>query len=56
MLPLAAPSIDQVIGDLPRYQDLGVQHVYLSFRVWTADFSHLMELMARFAREVGMKT
>lgn len=56
MLPLAAPSIDQVISDLPRYQDLGVQHVYLSFRAWTADFSQLMELMARFAREVGLKT
>jgi probable F420-dependent oxidoreductase len=55
MLPLAAPNIDQVIGDLPRYQDLGVQHVYLSFRAWTADFSQLMELMARFAREVGLK-
>jgi len=55
MLPLAAPSLDQVVGDLPRYQDLGVQHVYLSFRAWTADFSQLMELMARFAREVGLK-
>ena len=55
MLPLAAPSIDQVINDLPRYQDLGVQHVYLSFRAWTADFSQLMELMAKFAREVGLK-
>jgi probable F420-dependent oxidoreductase len=56
MVPLAAPSLDQVISDLPRYQDLGVQHVYLSFRAWTAEFSQLMELMARFAREVGLKT
>jgi len=55
MLPLAAPSLDQVVGDLPRYQDLGIQHVYLSLRAWTADFSQLMELMARFAREVGLK-
>lgn len=56
MLPLATPSLDQVIKDLPRYQDLGVQHVYLSFRAWTADFSQLMELMTRFAREIGLKT
>ena len=55
MLPLATPSLDQVIKDIPRYSELGVQHVYLSFRAWTADFLQLMELMARFAHEVGMK-
>lgn len=55
MLPLAAPSLDQVIADVPRYQELGVQHLYLSFRAWTAEFSQYMELMARFAREVGLK-
>jgi hypothetical protein len=55
MLPLAAPSIEQVIKDMPRYSELGVQHIYLSFRAWTAEFSQLMELMARFAREMGLK-
>jgi probable F420-dependent oxidoreductase len=55
MLPLAAPSLDQVIADVPRYQELGVHHLYLSFRAWTAEFSQLMEMMARFAREVGLK-
>ncbi len=55
LLPLAAPSLDQVIADVPRYGELGVRHVYLSFRAWTADFSQLMEMMARFAREVGLK-
>jgi probable F420-dependent oxidoreductase len=55
MLPLAAPSLDQVIQDVPRYGELGVQHVYLSFRTWTSEFSQLMEMMARFAREVGLK-
>lgn len=55
MLPLATPSLEQVISDAPRYSALGVQHLYLSFRAWTADFSHLMELMARFAREMGLK-
>lgn len=55
MLPLATPSLDQVIQDLPRYNDLGVQHVYLSFRAWTSEFSQFMEMMARFAREVGLK-
>ena len=56
MLPLATPSLDQVIKDLPQYQDLGVfSALYLTFRAWTADFSQLMELMTRFAREVGLK-
>jgi probable F420-dependent oxidoreductase len=55
MLPLAAPSLDQVIADAPKYGELGVQHLYLSFRAWTAEFSQLMELMARFAREMGLK-
>jgi hypothetical protein len=55
MLPLATPSLDQVIKDVPRYGELGIQHVYLSFRAWTAEFSQLMELMARFAREMGLQ-
>jgi probable F420-dependent oxidoreductase len=55
MLPLASSSLDQVINDAPRYAELGVHHLYLSFRAWTADFSQLMEMMARFAREVGLK-
>jgi alkanesulfonate monooxygenase SsuD/methylene tetrahydromethanopterin reductase-like flavin-dependent oxidoreductase (luciferase family) len=55
MLPLSTPSLDQVVKDIPRYSELGVQHVYLSFRAWTANFSQLMELMTRFAHEVGMK-
>ncbi|MGE0826676.1 MAG: LLM class F420-dependent oxidoreductase [Candidatus Binatia bacterium] len=56
MLPLATPSLDQVIQDSPRYAELGVHHLYLSFRAWTSDFSQLMELMARFTREVGLRT
>ncbi|MBI3245592.1 MAG: LLM class F420-dependent oxidoreductase [Deltaproteobacteria bacterium] len=55
MLPLATPSLDQVIKDVPRYSELGVQHLYLSFRAWTAEFPQYMELMARFAHEVGLK-
>lgn len=55
MLPLAASSMEQVVKDIPRYSELGVRHVYLSFRAWTAEFSQLMELMARFAREVGLQ-
>ena len=55
MLPLATPSLEQVVSDIPRYSELGVRHLYLSFRAWTAEFSQLMELMARFAREVGIK-
>lgn len=54
MLPLATPSLDQVIRDVPRYAELGVHHVYLSFRAWTGQFSQLMALMAHFAREVGL--
>jgi probable F420-dependent oxidoreductase len=55
MLPLASPSLDQVVKDIPRYSELGIQHVYLSLRAWTAEFSQFMELMARFAREMGLK-
>jgi probable F420-dependent oxidoreductase len=55
MLPISAPSLDQVIKDVPGYAEVGVQHLYLSFRAWTAEFSQFMALMTRFAREVGLK-
>lgn len=55
MLPLGAPSLEYLLRDLPRYEALGVHHVYLSFRAWTDDFSELMKLMERFAREVGIQ-
>jgi probable F420-dependent oxidoreductase len=54
MLPISAPSLDQVIDDLPRYAELGVQHLYLSMRAWTTEFSRFMELMARFADAAGL--
>lgn len=56
MLPLAAPSLDRLLDDLPGYDKLGLQHVYLSFRAWTNDFSELMRLMERFAREAGLRS
>jgi probable F420-dependent oxidoreductase len=56
MLPISAPSLEQVIEDLPRYAELGVQHLYLSMRAWTAEFSRFMELMARFADAAGLTT
>jgi probable F420-dependent oxidoreductase len=55
MLPISSPSLDQVIKDVPGYAELGVRHVYLSFRAWTAEFPQLMEMMARFAREVRLR-
>ncbi|MEW6299620.1 MAG: TIGR03619 family F420-dependent LLM class oxidoreductase [Thermodesulfobacteriota bacterium] len=55
VLPLTAPTLDQVIQDVPAYAELGIHHLYLSFRAWTGEFARLMELMARFAREVGLK-
>jgi probable F420-dependent oxidoreductase len=54
MLPITSPSLEQVINDVPRYTELGVHHLYLSFRAWTGEFPQLLELMARFAREVGL--
>ena len=54
MLPLGAPSVDQLIQDIPRYADLGIHHVYLSFRAWTDEFSTLMELMEHFAKEMKL--
>lgn len=55
MVPIGAPKLDRVIADLPRYADVGVHHLYLSCRSWATEYSELMELMARFAREAGMK-
>jgi len=55
MLPISTPTLEQVVKDVPRYSEIGVQHLYLSFRAWTGEFTQLMELMARFAREVGLK-
>ena len=49
MVPTSAPSLEQVIDDLPRYAEVGVQHLYLSMRAWTTEFSRFMELMGRFA-------
>jgi len=54
MLPLGAPSVDQLIRDIPRYADLGVDHVYLSFRAWTNEFAELMRLMEHFAKEMKL--
>jgi probable F420-dependent oxidoreductase len=55
MLPISAPSLEQVIDDLPRYAELGVQHLYLSMRAWTTEFSGFMQLMARFAEAAGLR-
>ncbi|HKA56258.1 MAG TPA: LLM class F420-dependent oxidoreductase [Candidatus Binatia bacterium] len=55
MLPISTPTLDQVIKDVPRYGELGIDHVYLSCRAWTSEFPQLMALMERFAREVGLK-
>ena len=54
MLPISASSLDQVIEDLPRYAEMGVQHLYLSMRAWTTEFSRFMELMGRFADAAGL--
>ena len=54
MLPISTPSLEQVIDDLPRYTEMGVQHLYLSMRAWTAQFSRFMELMARVADAAGL--
>ncbi len=54
MLPLLCPSFEQLLKDVPRYAELGVHHLYLSLRAWTGEFSQFMELMRRFAREVGI--
>jgi probable F420-dependent oxidoreductase len=54
MLPIFCPDFDQVIKDIPRYAEIGVHHLYLSFRTWTGEYTQLMALMARFAREVGI--
>lgn len=54
MLPLGAPSVDQLIQDIPRYEELGVHHVYLLFREWTEEFAEFMRLMEHFAKEMKL--
>ena len=54
MLPISTPTLEQVIEDIPHYAELGVQHLYLSMRAWTTEFSRFMELMARFADAAGL--
>lgn len=54
MLPLGAASVDELIQDMPRYTELGVHHVYLSFRAWTDDFAELMRLMEHFATQMKL--
>ena len=54
MLPVSAPTLEQVVEDLPRYAEMGVQHLYLSMRAWTTEFARFMELMARFAAAAGL--
>jgi probable F420-dependent oxidoreductase len=56
MLPITTPSLEQVIEDLPRYAELGVQHLYLSMRAWATEFSRFMELMGRFADAAGLSS
>lgn len=53
VLPLASPRLDQLLRDLPRYEELGVNHVYISFPAWTDNFSELMKPMGRFSHETG---
>jgi hypothetical protein len=56
MLPISAPSLEQVIDDLAGYAEAGVHHLYLSMRAWTTEFSRFMELMGRFADAAGLAT
>jgi len=58
-LTYAAPAyertFDDVLRNLPRYQQVGLDHVVLAFFMWSEGFEEMLTLMERFAREVGLK-
>ncbi len=57
-LTYAALAYEQTPGDvlraLPRYQQAGLDHVVLAFFMWTQNFDDMLQLMERFAKEVGL--
>lgn len=58
-LTYAAPAYERAFEDvlrsLPRYQQVGLDHVVLAFFLWTEGFEEMLGLMERFAREAGLK-
>jgi probable F420-dependent oxidoreductase len=58
-LTYAAPAYERTFEDvlrsLPRYQQVGLDHVVLAFFMWTEGFEEMLKLMERFAREAGLK-
>ena len=58
-LTYAAPAYERTFEDvlrsLPRYQQVGLDHVVLAFFMWTESFTEMLGLMERFAREVGLR-
>jgi probable F420-dependent oxidoreductase len=58
-LTYAAPAYERTFEDvlrsLPRYQQVGLDHVVLAFFMWTGGFDEMLKLMERFAREAGLR-
>lgn len=58
-LTYAAPAyertFDDVLRSLDRYEKAGLNHVVLTFFMWTEGFDEVQGLMERFARETGLK-
>jgi probable F420-dependent oxidoreductase len=58
-LTYAAPAYERTFEDvlrsLPRYQQVGLDHVVLAFFMWTEGFEEMLKLMERFAREAGLR-
>jgi probable F420-dependent oxidoreductase len=58
-LTYAAPAYERtfedVLRNLPRYEQAGLDHVVLAFFMWTDDFDDMLRLMGRFAREAGVQ-
>jgi probable F420-dependent oxidoreductase len=58
-LTYAAPAYERtfedVLHNLPRYRQVGLDHVVLAFFMWSEGFDEMLTLMEKFAREVGLK-
>ena len=58
-LTYAAPAYERTFEDvlrsLPRYQQVGLDHIVLAFFMWTEGFEEMLKLMERFAREAGLR-
>ena len=45
---------DEILDDIPRYQELGASYLYLAFFNFARTYADMMKMMEKFARDVGV--